>query len=298
MTASSSAEAIPAMQETMMEFRAGKMIFDGKKVVPDLRKGLVRIGRGEEGLLHFQWLDRNLNAVEDDQIIFPEEAVFEKVNQVSGRVYILKFNTDDRKFFFWMQEPKAEEDSQLCSSVNYYINLALEFLDEEEPDADAPLQVSEGMLEDNVSSRAGNLVVPNPGAEAISDVTSSSGPVKLEDLQRILSNIDARGSSSDPDEGLGLGDILKPDLIMPLIETLPLEEGLLSHLPEGHWTPEDILDLLQSPPFRQQVDSFTYVLRTGQIDLSQFGVDPSKCEWFVAPEPAAYQLFLNSWFSL
>uniref|UniRef100_A0A6M2E625 Uncharacterized protein n=1 Tax=Populus davidiana TaxID=266767 RepID=A0A6M2E625_9ROSI len=296
MTASSSAEAIPAMQEIMLEFRAGKMYFDGKKVVPDLRKGLVRVGRGEEGLLHFQWLDRNLNAVavEDDQIIFPEEAVFEKVNQVSGRVYILKFNTDDRKFFFWMQEPKAEEDSQLCSSVNYYINLPLEFLDEEEPDAAAPLQVSEDMLEDNVSSRAGDLVVPNLGAEAISDVTSSSGPVKMEDLQRILSNIGARGGSGDPDEGLGLGDLLKPDLIMPLIETLSLEEGLTSHLPEGHWTPEDILDLLQSPPFRQQVDSFTYVLRTGQIDLSQFGVNPSKCEWFVVPEPAAYQLFLNS----
>jgi len=32
--------------------------------------------------------------------------------------------------------------------------------------------------------------------------------------------------------GLGLGDILKPDLIMPLNETLPLEEGLTSHLPE------------------------------------------------------------------
>uniref|UniRef100_A0A2K1ZYM9 Pru domain-containing protein n=1 Tax=Populus trichocarpa TaxID=3694 RepID=A0A2K1ZYM9_POPTR len=201
MTASSSAEAIPAMQEIMLEFRAGKMVFDGKKVVPDLRKGLVRVGRGEEGLLHFQWLDRNLNAVEDDQIIFPEEAVFEKVNQVSGRVYILKFNTDDRKLFFWMQEPKAEEDSQLCSSVNYYINLPLEFLDEEEPDAAAPLQVSEDMLEDNVSSRAGDLVVPNLGAEAISDVTSSSGPVKMEDLQRILSNIGARGGSGDPDEG-------------------------------------------------------------------------------------------------
>ncbi|KAJ6913071.1 hypothetical protein NC651_015534 [Populus alba x Populus x berolinensis] len=283
MTASSSAEAIPAMQEIMLEFRAGKMYFDGKKVVPDLRKGLVRVGRGEEGLLHFQWLDRNLNAVavEDDQIIFPEEAVFEKVNQVSGRVYILKFNTDDRKFFFWMQEPKAEEDSQLCSSVNYYINLPLEFLDEEEPDAAAPLQVSEDMLEDNVSSRAGDLVVPNLGAEAISDVTSSSGPVKMEDLQRILSNIGARGGSGDPDEGLGLGDLLKPDLIMPLIETLSLEEGLTSHLPEGHWTPEDILDLLQSPPFRQQVDSFTYVLRTGQIDLSQFGVDPSKYKFTV-----------------
>lgn len=26
-----------------------------------------------------------------------------QVNQASGRVYLLKFKTDDRKFFFWMQ---------------------------------------------------------------------------------------------------------------------------------------------------------------------------------------------------
>eukprot|EP00258_Populus_trichocarpa_P030391 XP_024446410.1 26S proteasome regulatory subunit RPN13 isoform X4 [Populus trichocarpa] len=108
------------------------------------------------------------------------------------------------------------------------------------------------------------------------------------------------GSSGDPDEG----DILKLDLIMPLIETLPLEEGLTSHLPEGHCTPEDILDLLQSPPFRQRMDFFTYVrnarlillvlflvllmianftrlnssfclkvFRTGHIDLSQFRIN-------------------------
>lgn len=66
-----------------------------------------------------------LNSAQD-QIVFPDEAIFEKVcfvllwnltvkfwfsshilnmqvEQASGRVYILKFNTDDRKFFFWMQ---------------------------------------------------------------------------------------------------------------------------------------------------------------------------------------------------
>jgi len=83
--------------------------------------------------------------------------------------------------------------------------------------------------------------------------------------------------------GLGLGDILKPDLIMPLMETLPLEQRLAPYLPEvdvnvviefyyslsyrfmqyylmqGKSSPEEILELLQSPPFRQQVDSFTYV---------------------------------------
>ncbi|KAL3567142.1 hypothetical protein D5086_032557, partial [Populus alba] len=64
---SSSAEDSPAMQEIVLEFRAGKMVFYGKKVVPDSQKGLVRIGR---------------------------------VNQALGRVYILKFNTDDRKSLF------------------------------------------------------------------------------------------------------------------------------------------------------------------------------------------------------
>ncbi|XP_050260709.1 26S proteasome regulatory subunit RPN13 isoform X2 [Quercus robur] len=236
---------------------------------------------GEEGLVHFQWIDRTKNAVEDDQIVFPDEAVFEKVNQSSGRVYILKFNTDDRKFMFWMQEPNADGDSQLCSLANYHMNRPLEFLGEEEPDASVPLQVSEDMVEDDISSRAGNLVVPNFSADVTSEVSSSSGPVKLEDLQRILSNIGPADIAGDPDGGLGLGDILKPELIMPLIETLQLEEHLTSYLPEGQWTPEDILELLQSPPFRQQVDSFTYVLKTGQIDLTQFGIDPSKYNFTV-----------------
>lgn len=278
---SSSIDDFPAIQEVMLEFRAGKMLLEGKRVVPDARKGLVRIARGEEGLVHFQWLDRTLNVLEDDQIIFPNEATFEQVNQASGRVYILKFNSDDRKFFFWMQESNADNDSQLCSSVNDYINRPLELLGEEEPDGSLPLQVSEDMAEDDISSRAANLFVPNLGVDATSDVTSS-GPVKLEDLQRILSNIGpAADSIVDPDGGFELGDLLKPDLILPLMETLSLEQRLAPYLPEGTWSPEEISELLQSPPFRQQVDSFTYVLRTGQIDLSQFGIDPSKYKFTV-----------------
>ncbi|XP_040997246.1 26S proteasome regulatory subunit RPN13-like isoform X2 [Juglans microcarpa x Juglans regia] len=278
---SSSSEVFPKMQEIMLEFRAGKMYFEGKRVVPDSRKGLIRIARGEEGLVHFQWIDRTKNIVEDDQIVFPDEAFFEKVNVSSGRVYILKFYSDDRKFFFWMQEPNADGDSQLCSAVNYHLNQPIEFPGEEDPDPSIPLQVSEDMVEDDISSRAGNLVGPNLGVDVTSEVTSSSGPVKLEDLQRILSNIGPADNAEDSDGGLGLRDILKPDLIMPLIETLPLEQCLTSYLPEGQWTPEDILELLQSPPFCQQVDSFTYVLRTGQIDLSQFGIDPSKYKFTV-----------------
>ncbi|XP_021744486.1 26S proteasome regulatory subunit RPN13-like [Chenopodium quinoa] len=279
----SSEHASQEVQDVMLEFRAGKMLFEGKRVTPDSRKGRVRIARGEEGLVHFMWLDRVQNVIEDDQIVFPEEAVFEKVEQAAGRVYILKFNTDDRKFFFWMQEPKAEDDQQLCRSVNYHLNRPLEFLAEEDSGASIPIQ-TEDMVEDDISSRAGNLIGSSMGGEVVSDVTSAPGPVKMSDLQRILSNLQPAGSvddMEDPDGGFGLGDLLKPDLVLPLLETLPIEERLASYLPEGQQSRHDLLEVLQCAPFRQQVDAFTYVLKTGQIDLAQFGIDPSKYKFTV-----------------
>jgi 26S proteasome regulatory subunit N13 len=215
------------LQDIMCEFRAGKMSLQGTRVVPDTRKGLVRIGRGEEGLIHFQWLDRGQNIVEDDQIVFPDEAVFEKVTESSGRVYILKFRHDDRKFFLWMQEANADGDSQICRQVNAYINRPM--------DADAvsiEAEMShEDTADDDISSRAGNLVDQSMTADLAGEVTSAAGPVRLADLQRILSSIQPSDVTADPDAGLGLGDILKPDLVLPLLESLPIEQ-LASHLPE------------------------------------------------------------------
>ncbi|CAN6327038.1 unnamed protein product, partial [Urochloa humidicola] len=247
-------ESSEPLQNVICEFRAGKMFLEGTRVVPDTRKGLVRVGKGEEGLVHFQWLDRGQNIVEDDQIIFPDEAVFEKVTQSSGRVYILKFMQDSRKFFFWMQEPNADGDSQICNQVNAYINRPLDA----EADLAVPIEaeMSEDTADDDISSRAGNLVDQSMTADLAGEVTSAAGPVRLEDLQRILSAIQPSGAAADPDAGLG--DILKPELVLPLIENLPIEQ-LASHLPEGLWTPSEILDLLQSPPLRQQLDAFTHI---------------------------------------
>ncbi|KAG0447345.1 hypothetical protein HPP92_028379 [Vanilla planifolia] len=277
-------EVLAPLQDVMLEFRAGKMFLDGTRVIPDTRKGLVRIGRGEEGLIHFQWLDRTQNVVEDDQIIFPDEAVFEKVAQSSGRVYILKFNSDNRKFFFWMQEPKSDGDVQICNSVNSCINRPLDIIGEEEAEASVPMhtsEISEDTADDDISSRAGNLVDQNMPGELTGEVTSSAGPVKLADLQRILRSIQTPDAIADPDAGIGLGDILKPELLLPVVESLSLEQRLASFLPEGQWSSHELMDLLQSPPFQQQVDSFSHVLRTGQLDLSQFGVNPSKYKFTV-----------------
>jgi hypothetical protein len=37
---------------------------------------------------------------------------------VLGRVYILKWRSNARKLFFWMQEPKEDKDEEWCKKIN------------------------------------------------------------------------------------------------------------------------------------------------------------------------------------
>jgi 26S proteasome regulatory subunit N13 len=123
----------------------------------------------------------------------------------------------------------------------------------------------------------------NEGATASSDDIphgSSSGVVQLADLQRILTGLGQTPGDIGMaiDRGPGFSELLKPDIVVPLLENLQLEERLAPYLPEGVQSKQAIAELMQSPQFHQQLDSFTQVLRSGQMDLSQFGIDPSKCE--------------------
>lgn len=73
--------------------------------------------------MHFCWKDRTSGSVEDDLIIFPEDAEFKKVTQcTTGRVYVLKFKSSSRRCFYWMQEPKEDKDEELVRKVNEYLN--------------------------------------------------------------------------------------------------------------------------------------------------------------------------------
>jgi len=112
----------------IVEFKAGKMYTSGDlvlRVTPDKRKGLVLLTQAADSLMHLQWKDRTTGTVEDDLIIFPEEAVFKKVTPDqpnTSRIYILEFKTSNKKLFFWMQEPKADKDDDIANKVNQFIN--------------------------------------------------------------------------------------------------------------------------------------------------------------------------------
>ncbi|ORX88423.1 adhesion regulating molecule [Basidiobolus meristosporus CBS 931.73] len=110
--------------KNLVEFKAGKCLREGDTnvVKADTRKGLVYLKQGEDSLMHFYWKDRKTNSVEDDLIIFPDEAEFLKVEESDGRVYVLKFKSSSLRMFFWMQDKSSEQDEELRSRVNEVLN--------------------------------------------------------------------------------------------------------------------------------------------------------------------------------
>lgn len=107
----------------LVEMRAGKMNLKGRMVFPDKRKGLLYVYQSEDSLMHFCWQDRTSGVVEDDLIIFPDDCEYVKVPQcTTGRAYLLKFKSSNRKFFFWLQEPKTDKDEDHCVRINDLLN--------------------------------------------------------------------------------------------------------------------------------------------------------------------------------
>nr|XP_057906926.1 proteasomal ubiquitin receptor ADRM1-like [Doryrhamphus excisus] len=107
----------------LVQFRAGKMILKGKTVTADKRKGTVYVQQTDDSLIHFCWKDRTTGNVDDDLIIFPDDCEFKRVSQcTTGRVFVLKFKTESKRLFFWMQEPKSDKDDEYCRKVNEYLN--------------------------------------------------------------------------------------------------------------------------------------------------------------------------------
>merc|ERR1719456_1967966 len=68
--------------------------------------------------MHFQWMDREKNETAVDLIVV-NDAYLEKIEKCkTGRVYLLRFTSSEKKLFFWMQEPKTDKDDEFFKSFN------------------------------------------------------------------------------------------------------------------------------------------------------------------------------------
>eukprot|EP00850_Spirogloea_muscicola_P007839 SM000040S14851 [mRNA] locus=s40:754270:767547:+ [translate_table: standard] len=257
---------------TLYQFRAGKMTMQGTTVHPDRRKGLVRIFKGEDELMRFQWLNRRTFVDEEDFIVYPDDATFEKVTETDDRVYLVSLRRSKRKLFLWMQEPDADQDEAVCRRVNKIFNIR--YYDELEDDEDLESEAN--------SVPAGVMPSSIPGAAGSGGDNRTWKPaVQLSELQSILSNLGQESqepvASIQPyNPGPSLAEIIRPETLRPFLDYEDVRERLAPHLPESLRSQEAMDELMQSVQFQQQVETFSQVLRAGQLDLSQFGIDASK----------------------
>jgi 26S proteasome regulatory subunit N13 len=87
----------------LVEFKAGRMDYDGRMVTPDRRRGLLRVIKDPHGMTTFQFCDADTKNSIESFFVFADEAKFEKVKQTDDRVYLLEMRDTKQRFFYWMQ---------------------------------------------------------------------------------------------------------------------------------------------------------------------------------------------------
>jgi len=106
-------QAAPA-HKPLVEFKAGRMDWDGRMVKPDRKKGLIRVDKDQHGMTTFSFVDADTHNQIESFYVFPDEAKFEKVHQTKDRVYLLEMRETKQRYFYWMQVSLSLSYRDVC----------------------------------------------------------------------------------------------------------------------------------------------------------------------------------------
>lgn len=255
--------------KNLIEFKAGKMTQKGKMVHPDTRKGMIYVYKSDDSLTHFCWKDRTSGEVVDDLIIFPDDADFSRVKQcTTGRVYIMKFRSSNRRFFCWMQEPKEDKDEDNCKKVNEILNGPATGPGSDEttpaaptPSTDPAAPADSAALSNLDQSQLINMLA---GGTPLSSRANGAAPVSVAALQNILNTLPNNGGA--PPETVSPANVISRDAIDALLQSPDTVAKLQQHLPEALRGDTDTLkQTLNSPQFQQGLQLFSSAFKSGQL---------------------------------
>lgn len=241
------------------EFKAGRLEWDGRMVTPDKRKGkIVLYTSEEEQLTHFQWRDREKNEDIVVDLIVINDAYLEKIEKcTTGRVYILRFTSSDKKLFFWMQEPKEDKDAELVKKFNEAIGAKI-------PEKGAPKPAA----------------APAAGATAAAAPTgagAAAAPVDPQ-LRAILQQFLASQAGNTPrSPPIPLTAVLTTEVLQSLMTDEAAAAEMTALLPESHQNPEGLREVLTSPQLRGSMGSLTQAIHSDQLPvlLASLGLEPT-----------------------
>ena len=251
--------------ETLIEFKAGRMNYDGKKVTPDKRRGTLKVVKDRQGITQFQWVEAGSNNPFQNIMIFPGDAKFEKVKQSKDRVYILEFLQSKQRHFYWMQEKDEEEDATRCKKVHNIIN-------GNDPDKEVEVSKTPAPASTQPATGAANQSRPQQ--------PSSAGGQNYEDmLAQFLSqaNMGKMGEQYHHRSGPSLNSVITGEAKNKVLEDEKTCERLYEHLPVGQQDKDGLRENLHSPVLRHVFSSLQNAIEHGQghILLRQMGIDPN-----------------------
>jgi len=237
-------------------------------VTPQATPGEITITENDDGLIHFNWTNRETRNVEMDLIIFPSDATFLPVAQApGGRIHVLKFSSSDQRYFFWFQDSFPGAHASYARNLNGLLedpDFSVGF----DRDADDAARAGEQLVAS--TSTAANVSASISGTA--SGGTAQPTPEQLEAFRQLIAGLptSAAASSSSGSPDLALGDVLSPQALAPLFATASPEtlRAIFPTLPTDMPippSPEVLRRIVESPQFQAQVRALDRALQTGLV---------------------------------
>ncbi|EJC98162.1 adhesion regulating molecule [Fomitiporia mediterranea MF3/22] len=206
----------------------------------------------EDGLLHFQWRNRETNQINEDLILFSQDASFSKVPEApGGRTYVLRFMSSNQKHFFWLQDASPARDEEFVNNVNALLE-----------DPERPLTWNTAS---SSSSSAPQASTSRQGAASSS--MPPLDPTQLAHLRQLVTSMTSEPPPTQPT--VSLQDVLTVETLGPLFTNHPdLIPSLFPHLPADLPMPpsaEVLQQIIASPQFQVAVRNFDQALHTGLL---------------------------------
>jgi len=257
-----------------VEFRAGRMDWDGRMVTADKRKGKIILTTSEEEqLTHFQWFDREKNETAVDLIVI-NDAYLEKIEQCkTGRVYLLRFTSSNKKLFFWMQEPKSDKDDEFVTKFNEAIGAKI-------PEKGAP-------------KPAAATGAAAPAAGAVGGAGAAMDPSIAAIVQQFIAAQGGQGAARAPP--VPLQAVLTTEVLQSLVTDEAAVAEMVALLPPGQQSAADLREALGSPQLQQSLTPLSQAIHSDQLPVlfSSLGLDPTAIG-FAAPGSDALQLLIQA----
>lgn len=269
----------------LVEMKAGRMAFDGKKVSSDPRKGNLEISADPQDT-HVRLVWRDEQAVADLEISVATESTLERVQAAkSGRVYILKQTGSEVRHFFWGQEAEESTEAERLTRFNLFLS---------SPDAGTALAIFQAENEDDFIVGEGEDTWEPPTAAPMGawqppeGGAAEEGDISQEEFISMVRRAIAMQSGeegADVEFGdleeqdnhnvtmIGLEELLTSEEMLKLLDDAEAVEELQTLVPEGH----DLVETMKSAQLSAAMRQLTEAIYSEGLDVlfTSLGLDDS-----------------------